>query len=126
MKTNSLRVVAVVAPLLLAGPMTAVPASARTYSAPNVQLVNRQTSKCLTIAGGISTDNNVAAVQFTCDSHLSRRWDVFGVTIGWLVIKNRQTGKCLTIAGGTSSDNNVLAVQFTCDGHPSRFWKIRE
>lgn len=78
------------------------------------------------IAGGVSTDNNVAAVQFTCDSRLSRRWDVFGVTIGWLVIKNRQTGKCLTIAGGTSSDNNVLAVQFTYDGHPSRFWKIRE
>ena len=39
-----------------------------------VMLVNGKTGKCLTIAGGISTDNNVHTVQFDCDSHPSRRW----------------------------------------------------
>jgi hypothetical protein len=33
-----------------------------------------RTDKCVTIAGGVSTNNNVTAVQFTCDNDLSRRW----------------------------------------------------
>jgi hypothetical protein len=41
-----------------------------------------QTGKCLTIAGGVSTDNNVKAVQFTCDSHPSRTWRLQAETIG--------------------------------------------
>jgi hypothetical protein len=39
-----------------------------------VMLINAQTGKCLTIAGGRSTDNNVTALQFNCDSDPSRRW----------------------------------------------------
>jgi hypothetical protein len=39
-------------------------------------LVNVQTGKCLTIAGGVSTDNNVTALQFDCDSHPSRTWTI--------------------------------------------------
>jgi cytolethal distending toxin subunit A len=35
-----------------------------------------QTNKCLTIAGGVSTDNNVGALQFNCDTDLSRRWTI--------------------------------------------------
>jgi hypothetical protein len=35
-----------------------------------------QTGKCLTIAGGVSTDNNVPALQFDCDSHPSRTWAI--------------------------------------------------
>ena len=49
--------------------------SAVTHAAPvnsPVMLVNAKTGKCLTIAGGESTDNNVAAVQFDCDSDPSR------------------------------------------------------
>jgi endonuclease/exonuclease/phosphatase family metal-dependent hydrolase len=38
------------------------------------KLTNVQTGKCLTIAGGVSTENNIEAVQFTCDSHPSRTW----------------------------------------------------
>jgi cytolethal distending toxin subunit A len=38
------------------------------------QVKNVQTGKCLTIAGGVSTENNVTALQFECDSHPSRRW----------------------------------------------------
>ena len=50
-----------------------------TYAAPvanEVMLVNVQTGKCLTIAGGVSTDNNVTALQFDCDSHPSRTWTI--------------------------------------------------
>src|SRR5262245_34865896 len=102
--------------LLLA---TALPVAA----ADPVMLINSQTSKCLTIAGGVSTANNVEALQFTCDTHPSRRWRLirFG---NEFKIRNLQTGKCLTIAGGVSTENNVTALQFNCDDHPSRRWFI--
>lgn len=89
-------------------------------------LVNAQTGKCLTIAGGVSTDNNVTALQYNCDTHPSRRWrmnQMRGRNI--YQIQNVQTGKCLTIAGGLSTDNNVEALQYDCDSHPSRRWAIR-
>ena len=38
------------------------------------QIRNVRTNKCLTIAGGVSTENNVTALQFNCDSDLSRSW----------------------------------------------------
>ena len=47
-----------------------------------VMLVNAKTGKCLTIAGGVSTDNNVEAVQFDCDSDPSRRWRLNEMTGG--------------------------------------------
>ena len=40
------------------------------------QMRNVQTNKCLTIAGGVSTDNNVTALQFNSDTNLSRRWTI--------------------------------------------------
>ncbi|MFI6604226.1 RICIN domain-containing protein [Nonomuraea sp. NPDC050536] len=115
------KILKIAAPAVLLTAIMTAPASA-TYSAPNVQLVNRQTGLCLTIAGGVSTANNVQAVQYTCDSHPSRRWDVFGNSTTYLQVRNRQTGKCLTIAGGTSTANNLEAVQYDCDLHASRGW----
>ena len=50
-----------------------------THAAPvnnPVMLINLKTGKCLTIAGGVSTDNNVDTVQFDCDSDQSRRWTI--------------------------------------------------
>ncbi|MFD4131592.1 RICIN domain-containing protein [Streptomyces goshikiensis] len=38
------------------------------------QLVNAQTGKCATVAGGVTTDDSHPLVQFDCDSHPSRRW----------------------------------------------------
>ena len=53
----------------------ALPQPARADQIANeLMLVNAKTGKCLTIAGGVSTDNNVEAVQFECDSDPSRRW----------------------------------------------------
>jgi cytolethal distending toxin subunit A len=105
-------------------------AGAVTYAGPvtnELMLVNAKTGKCLTIAGGVSTDNNVEAVQFDCDSDPSRRWTLNEMTGGNIYqIKNVQTGKCLTIAGGVSTDNNVTALQFDCDSHPSRTWRISD
>ena len=91
---------------------------------PELMLVNLQTAKCLTIAGGVSTDNNVDALQFDCDSHPSRRWTLTNEGRDIYQIRNVQTGKCLTIAGGVSTDNNVTALQFDCDAHPSRRWRV--
>jgi cytolethal distending toxin subunit A len=100
-----------------------------TYAAPinnELMLVNAQTGKCLTIAGGVSTDDNVTALQFDCDSDPSRTWRISDVTgSGVNQIRNVQTNKCLTIAGGVSTDNNVPALQFRCDADPSRRWTIR-
>ena len=89
-----------------------------------VMLVNAQTGKCLTIAGGRSTDNNVTALQFDCDGDPSRSWNIDASGRGVYQISNVQTGKCLTIAGGRSIDNNVEALQFNCDSDPSRTWRI--
>jgi len=89
-----------------------------------VMLINAQTGKCLTIAGGRSTDNNVTALQFDCDSDPSRTWRISAIGGGAYQISNVQTGKCLTIAGGRSTDNNVTALQFDCDNDPSRTWRI--
>ena len=90
------------------------------------QIKNVQTGKCLTIAGGMSTDNNVTALQFDCDSHPSRTWRISDVTgSGVYQLRNVQTNKCLTIAGGVSTDNNMTALQFNCDTDLSRRWTIR-
>src|SRR5262249_34960244 len=54
-------------------------AGAVTYAQPvnqHVTLINGQTGKCLTIAGGRSTDNNVEALQFNCDNDPSRTWNI--------------------------------------------------
>ena len=86
----------------------------------------RATRKCLTVAGGVSTDKNVTALQFDCDTHPSRTWRVVDVTgAGVYQIRNVQTNKCLTIAGGVSTTNNVTALQFNCDTDLSRRWTIR-
>jgi phosphoribosylanthranilate isomerase len=131
MKSHILRAATVIAPLLALGattatPASAAPSSAAVWAASNVQLVNWQTGKCLTIAGGVSTENNVVALQYTCDTHPSRYWALGNQVGQHLQFRNVQTGKCLTIAGGVSTENNLEAVQYTCDSHPSRFWEIRD
>ena len=105
----------------------ALPQPARADQIANeLMLVNAKTGKCLTIAGGVSTDNNVPAVQFDCDSDPSRTWRIDDVTgSGIYQIRNVQTNKCLTIAGGVSTSNNVTALQFSCDTDLSRRWTIR-
>jgi cytolethal distending toxin subunit A len=60
-----------------AGPShTPVAATAAVTVANEMMLINVQTGKRLAIAegGGMSTENNVRALQFTCDSDPSRRW----------------------------------------------------
>jgi cytolethal distending toxin subunit A len=103
-------------------------ASAATYAKPvpnEVMFVNVKTGKCVTIAGGVSTDNNVQSVQFDCDSHPARRWMMNEVSSGIYQLRNVRTRKCLTIAGGESHTNNVRALQFDCDADLSRRWTIR-
>ncbi|GAA0997119.1 RICIN domain-containing protein [Acrocarpospora macrocephala] len=107
--------------------LTAIAAPAQAAAdTRQVMLVNVETGKCLTIAGGVSTENNVHAVQYTCDTHPSRRWTLRSGVGGGLRVKNVQTGKCLTIAGGVSKANNVTALQYNCDTHRSRSWTLTE
>lgn len=123
-------------PIAVLGPaLLTISAAVPAYAAPQqtraavptsnaFMLVNAGTGKCLTIAGGVSTANNVHALQFNCDAHPSRRWRLIPVG-GTYRIRNVGTGKCLTIAGGVSTANNVHSVQFNCDAHPSRRWILR-
>jgi cytolethal distending toxin subunit A len=65
--------------LLASGAFVVGPSLDASYAEPvanEVMLINAKTGKCLTIAGGVSTDNNVPALQFDCDSDLSRRWTI--------------------------------------------------
>ncbi|MFI1969606.1 hypothetical protein BLA24_15265 [Streptomyces cinnamoneus] len=102
----------------------AAPGSPTQVSGASFQFVNGQTGKCATLAGGVSTDNNVELLQFNCDTHPSRRWRLANWDGSSYQIVNRQTGKCATVAGGVSTDNNVGLVQFNCDSHPSRRWRL--
>ena len=108
---------------LLAAALLAATPMHGAHAASGQLLVNGKTGKCLTIAGGTSPANNLAAVQFDCDGDLSRSWHLNRVGDAFQ-IQNAKTGKCLTIAGGTSPANNLEAVQFDCDGDPSRTWRL--
>jgi len=126
---NTCHILSIACANALAATLTgALPQPAHAEQIANeLMFVNAKTGKCLTIAGGVSTDNNVEAVQFDCDSDPSRRWTLKEMTGGNVYqIKNVRTGKCLTIAGGVSTDNNVTALQFNCDSHPSRTWRISD
>jgi cytolethal distending toxin subunit A len=105
--------------------LTAAPIDASRAADGTRLLINGKTGQCLTIAGGTSPANNLAAVQFDCDGDLSRSWHLNSAG-GTFQIQNAKTGKCLTIAGGTSPANNLEAVQFDCDSDPSRTWRLKD
>jgi hypothetical protein len=112
---------------LLGTIIAAVGTSGKAHAAPparEAMLVNARTGKCLTIAGGTSSDNNIHAVQFDCDQDPSRRWLLGETNPDTFQIRNARTNKCLTIAGGSSTADNVAALQFDCDNDRSRTWRF--
>ncbi|MEU2389320.1 RICIN domain-containing protein [Streptomyces sp. NPDC007369] len=104
--------------------LPAAPADPGPVSGGAFQFVNLQTAKCATVAGGVSTANNIELVQFDCDTHPSRRWILTDYNGRSYRIYNDQTDRCATVAGGESAENDVGLVQFTCDTHRSRRWRI--
>jgi hypothetical protein len=84
------------------------------------QILNSNSNKCLTIAGG-GFDNNIYANQYRCDTHPARYWRLEQRDDGNFWIVNKNSGKCLTIAGGSNADN-ADANQYSCDNHPARRW----
>jgi cytolethal distending toxin subunit A len=104
------------------------PPSLSALAAHELRLVNSQSGKCLTIAGGATFANNVDAAQLDCNRDPLQLWWLEEETTGGGIyqIKNTQTTLCLTIAGGTSPENYVPALQYECDHHPSRTWRIRD
>jgi cytolethal distending toxin subunit A len=113
------------AAMVSAGPaaLAAAPAQVRPPVGTTTQIVNKNSGKCLTIAGGSNADN-ADANQYTCDNHPARRWYFVDRGNDRYNIMNLYTGKCLTIAGGGTADN-IKAVQYGCDLHPSRMWYFR-
>jgi cytolethal distending toxin subunit A len=102
----------------------APPAPAAVQKAPTRFLLrNVNSGLCVTIAGGGKLLNQTA-VQYHCDTHLSRQWALNSIagTDQWF-IKNVNSRLCLTIAGGNTGLNQT-AVQYHCDTHPSRRWRL--
>ncbi|MGP3912552.1 hypothetical protein [Nonomuraea sp. 10N515B] len=64
----------------LALSLTALSAPAGATAGSEVILINRLTGKCVTVAGGVATWNNVGLVQYDCDSDRSRQWYMHVVT----------------------------------------------
>ncbi|MFE2181919.1 RICIN domain-containing protein [Streptomyces sp. NPDC059455] len=83
-------------------------------------LVNNNSGKCLSPAGG-GVDNNVFTVIYDCDTHPSRSWYLVDKGNSLYQILNLNSGKCLAPAGGAGS-NNTQTVIYTCDNDPSRLW----
>jgi len=105
------------------------PASApAVLTGQELRVVNAQSGKCLTIAGGATFDNNVDAAQIDCNRDDVQRWWLEEPTAGSGIykIQNVKTTRCLTIAGGTSPENYVRALQFLCDEDPSRTWRLSD
>lgn len=84
---------------------------------------NEKSGKCLTITGGGREDNGLA-VQYSCDSQLSRNWSFADAPGSGVYVENVNSGKCLTVAGGGVGENGQ-AVQYRCDGEVSRRWSFR-
>jgi hypothetical protein len=62
------------AAMVSAGPAAlAAPAQVRPPAGITTQIVNYNSNKCLTIAGG-GLGDNIKAVQYGCDLHQSRLW----------------------------------------------------
>jgi cytolethal distending toxin subunit A len=85
------------------------------------QVINVNSGKCLTVAGGGGADNAIV-VQRSCGKDLSSRWRfVPEVTVGSVsfLVVNVRSDKCLTVrADGT-------AVQRGCDGDRARRWHLQ-
>ena len=90
------------------------PASAATY----YNLVNQNSGKCMSVAGGGSTANGAKIVQWTCNDHGEQLWYRVGDQL-----KNRKSGKCLSVSGGGSPDNGAELVQWSCNGSFEQMWK---
>ncbi|MFF0309835.1 RICIN domain-containing protein [Streptosporangium sp. NPDC004379] len=104
-------------------PATGLSPEGQQSTALTGMLVNGQTGKCLTVAGGGRVTDNLRAAQYECDAYPTRQWTMTDATgTRQYTLRNAQTGKCLTIAGGASTANNYTAVQYTCMDHPAFRW----
>lgn len=101
-----------VAGVALAAAITPSAAAATYYN-----LVNYESGKCMSVAGGGSTANGAKIVQWTCNDKGEQLWYRVGDQL-----KNRESGKCLSAPGGGSSENGAQLVQWTCNGSSEQKW----
>ncbi|MFJ5725682.1 RICIN domain-containing protein [Streptomyces sp. NPDC093149] len=108
----------------IGGSLVSAPAASASspVSATGLYLVNSNSGKCLSPAGG-RVDNNAFTVIFNCDTDPSRSWYLVNKGNDIYQILNLNSGKCLSPAGGAGT-NNTETVIFNCDDDPSRRWYL--
>jgi ricin-type beta-trefoil lectin protein len=109
--------VGVAIPAVVAGP---VAGQERGLVDLGYQLVNANSTRCLTVtAGGL--DDNAILIQKDCARDLSYRWRFQRSGANYRIV-NVRSGKCLAIAGDSLEDNG-FAVQHRCGG-PTGEWQV--
>lgn len=107
------------------GALTAITLSTGVASAkPQIYapITNVKSGKCLSLANGGSTANNVSAILYTCISGAAEQsWEPQGTAY-----VNRKSGKCLSLADGGSTANGTKAIQYTCNGGAEQSWFLND
>ncbi|MER6916054.1 RICIN domain-containing protein [Streptomyces sp. NPDC000594] len=117
--------------IMIGGTVLSAPTAAASNQAPvapretaqlafGSYLLNANSGKCLSPAGGNVVDNTTTVI-YDCDTHPSRMWYLVFKGSGLYQLLNLNSGKCLSPAGGGVL-NNTETVIYICDNHPSRLW----
>lgn len=89
------------------------------------QLVNVNSSKCLTVTAAGLADGAIL-VQKVCTREAADRWRFVHVGgAGLYLVENVNSGKCLAVADGSLADNG-FAVQGRCDSGLAAQWLVRK
>ena len=91
-----------------------------------IKLRNKQSGKCLDVAGG-SIVNYASAVQMPCVETDSQLWYAYVVRysngIPYYVLDNVKSGKCLEVAWWSTADAAAV-VQGNCTWYDNQLWDL--
>ena len=95
-----------------------IPTGGPPPSSPNTIRYLKDTSKCLDLPGGDTTNGNKLWV-WDCNGSPDQQW-VFGAGT-WQINFKSNPSKCVDIPGGSLKDGNVLQI-WDCVGVPGQRW----
>lgn len=116
------------AAVLLACPLTVVPAEGadgpvpRVATAFTINLIARQSDRCLAISAG-STRNGASVIQWDCGPQPDQLWRLISIGGGYYHVRATHSGKCLSVADG-GVRNGAFAVQWDCGSQSDQQWKL--
>jgi hypothetical protein len=87
------------------------------------QVVNKNSAKCLDVAGGSKSDGGNIQ-QFGCHGVPNQQWMMTPLVGDYSQFMNQNSGKCLDVAGGSKNDGANIQ-QFSCHGGPSQKFKLQ-